>query len=96
MFAVLPQIYRKDLVVYFFRYYYRFLDDVFPKWLTEFNIQDFLKMMHELDPDSQFIFEELTTNINAFDINLKIINDKLHFDVYHKPSNSFGYRHYKS
>ena len=58
------------------------LDDVFHKWLTEFNIQDFYKVMNKLDPDLQFIFEELTANINFLDINLKIINDKLHFDVY--------------
>ena len=44
--------------------------------------------MNELNPDLQFIFEELTKNINFLDINLKIINNKLHFDVYHKPTNS--------
>ena len=32
--------------------------------------------MNELDPDLQFIFEELTKNINFLDINLKIINNK--------------------
>ena len=51
--------------------------------------------MNELDPDLQFIFKELTKNINFLDINLKI-NNKLHFDVYHKPTNSFSYLHYKS
>ena len=38
--------------------------------------------MNELDPDLQFIFEELTKNINFLDISFKI-NNKLHFDVYH-------------
>ena len=52
--------------------------------------------MNETDPDLQFIFEELTNNINFLDINLKIINNKLHFDVYHKPTNSFSYLHCKS
>ena len=52
--------------------------------------------MNELDPNLQFIFEELTKNINFLDINLKIINNKLHFDVYHKPTNSFSYLYYKS
>ena len=47
--------------------------------------------MNELDPDLQFIFEELTKSINFLHINLKIINNKLHFDVYHKPANSFSY-----
>ena len=52
--------------------------------------------MNELDPDIQFIFKELTKNINFLDINLKIINNKLHFDVYHQPTNSFSYLHFKS
>ena len=47
--------------------------------------------MNKLDPDLQFIFEELTKNIDFLNINLKIINNKLHFDVYHKPANSFSY-----
>ena len=51
--------------------------------------------MNELDPDLQFIFKELTKNINFLDISLKI-NNKLHFDVYHKTTNSFRYIHYKS
>ena len=52
--------------------------------------------MNELDPDLQFIFEELTKNVNFLDINLNIINNKLHFDVYHKPKHSSSYLHYKS
>ena len=96
MFAILPQIYPKDFADFFVCNYFRFLDDVFHKWLIQFNIQDFYKIMNELDPDLQFIFEELTKNINFLDINLKIINNKLHFDVYHKPTNSFSYLHYKS
>ena len=53
-------------------------------------------VMTELNPDLQVIFEELTKNINFIAISLKIINNKLHFDVYHKPTNSFSYLHYKS
>ena len=52
--------------------------------------------MNEPDPDLQFIFEELTKNINFLGINLEIINNKLHFDIYHKPTNSFSYLYYKS
>ena len=33
---------------------------------------------------------------NFLDVNLKIINNKLDFDIYHKPTNSFSYLHYKS
>ena len=71
MFAVLPQIYPKDFADFFIRNYFRFLDDVFHKWLIQFNIQDFYKVMSEFDPDLRFIFEELTKNINFLDINLK-------------------------
>ena len=41
----------------------------------QFNIQDFFKIVNELDPDLKIIFEELTKNINFLDINLKIINN---------------------
>ena len=59
MFAILLQIYPKDFVDFFICNNFRFLDDVFHKWLIQFNIQDFYKIMNELDPDLQFIFEEL-------------------------------------
>ena len=62
MFAILLQIYPKDFVDFFICNNFRFLDDVFHKWLIQFNIQDFYKIMNELDPDLQFIFEELTKN----------------------------------
>ena len=68
----------------------------FHKWLIQFNIQDFFKIVNELDPDLKLIFEELTQKINFLDINLKIINNTLHFDVYHKSTNSLSYPHYKS
>ena len=51
MFAILPQIYPKD--------FFRFLDDVFQKWLIQFDIQDFYKTMNELNPDLHFIFEDI-------------------------------------
>ena len=58
MFAILPRIYPKDFVDFFIRNYSRFLDDVFHKWLIQFNIQDFYKIMNEFDPNLQFIFEK--------------------------------------
>ena len=46
--------------------------------------------MNKLDPDLRLIFEEFTKKKKNFlDINLKIMNNKLHFDVYHRPKNSF-------
>ena len=91
MFAILPQIYPKYLIDFSCNYF-RFLDNVSHKWQIQFNIQDFYKIMNEFDPDLQLSFQELTTNINFLDINLKI-NNILHFDVYHKSTNSFSYFH---
>ena len=60
-----------------FQKYVLFSDDVFNKWLIQFdNIHYFYKIMNELDPDLQFIFEELTTNITFLDITLTLINNK--------------------
>ena len=42
-------------------------------------------MINELDLDLKFVFEELTTNINFLDINLKIVDNHLHFDIYLSP-----------
>ena len=72
------------------------IENIFHKWLIKLNMQDFYKIMNELNPDLQFLFEELTTDIILFNINLKIICNKLQFDVYYKPTNSYSYIHYKS
>ena len=96
MFALLPQIYPRDFVDYFARNYFRFLDDIFHTWLINFDIEPFYKLINELDPDLKFIFEKLTTDINLLDINIKIVDNQLHFDNYHKPTSSFSYVKYDS
>ena len=62
---------------------------------VQLKIQDFCKIINEFDPDLEIIFKELTTNTNFLYINLKIIYNKLHFDVYLKLTNSFSYLQYK-
>ena len=96
MFAILPQIYPNDFVDFFIRNYFRFLDDVFMKWLSEFDIQPFYELINGLDPDIKFIFEEPSTSLIFLDINIEVINGNLQFDIYHKPTNSFSYLNYKS
>ena len=90
MFALLPQIYLRDFVDYFVRNYFRFLDDIFHTWFINFDIKPFYKLINELDPDLKFIFEKLTTDINFLDISIKTFDNQLHFDIYHKPTNSFS------
>ena len=96
MFALLPPIYPRDSVDYFVHNYFRFLDNIFHIRLIDFDIEPFYKLINELDPDLNFIFEKLTTDINFLDINIKIVDNQLHFDIYHKPTNSFSYLKYNS
>ena len=96
MFALLPQIYPRDFVDYFVRNYFRFLDGIFHTWLINFDIKPFYKLINELDPDLKFILEKRNTDINFLDINIKIVDNQLHFDIYHKPTNSFNYLKYNS
>ena len=41
MIALLPQLYPHNFVDFFIRKYIRFLDDVFCKWLENFDIETF-------------------------------------------------------
>ena len=82
-FALLAQIYPRDFVDYFVSNFFRFLDDIFHTWLINFDIEPFYKLVNELDPDLKFIFENFTTDINFLDINIRIVDNQLHFYIYH-------------
>ena len=42
LFALLPQVYPQDLVNFLLRNYFRILDDIFQKWLENFDIKPFM------------------------------------------------------
>ena len=42
LFALLPQVYPQDLVNFLLRNYFRILDDIFHKWLENFDIKPFM------------------------------------------------------
>ena len=96
MCSLLPKIYARDFVDIFIRNYFRFLDDIFQTWLINFDIEPFYGLINELDQDLNFIFEKATTNINFVDVNIKIVDNQLHFDVYHERTNSFNSLKYNS
>ena len=96
MFAVLPQLYPQDFVDFFIRNYFRFLDDVFYKWLDNFDIESFDSMINNLDPDLKFIFENPSKSLNFLDINIRIVENNLVFDIHYKPTKSFNYLTYTS
>ena len=78
------------------RNYFRFLDDFFHKWFGKFNIKQFYYLINSLDEGLKFIFENPSKTLNFLDIQLKIVNNTLVFDIYYKPTNSFNYLTYSS
>ena len=53
-------------------------------------------LINSLDEDLKFIFENPSRTLNFLDIQLKIVNNTLVFDIYYKPTNSFDYLTYNS
>ena len=86
MFALLPQLYPQDFVDFFIRNYFRFLDDVFHKWLDNFDIEPFYSMINNFDLDLKFIFENLSKSLNFLDINIRIVENNPVFDIHYKPT----------
>ena len=78
------------------RNYFRFLDDIVHKWLEKFDIKQFYDLINSLDEDLKFIFENPSRTLNFLDIQLKIVNNTLVFDIYYKPTYSFDYLTYNS
>ena len=52
--------------------------------------------MNSLGENLKFIFENPIRTLNFLDIQLKIVNNTLIFDIYYKPTNSFNYLTYSS
>ena len=85
--SLLPQSYPQDFVDFFIRNYFRFLDDVFQKWLDNFDIEPFYSMINNLVPDLKFIFENPPKSLNFVDINIQIVAINVVFYIHYKPTN---------
>ena len=96
LFALLPQIYPKDFVDFLLRNCFRFLDDIFHKWLENLDIKQFYESVNSLDEDLKYFFENPSRTLNFLEIQLKIVNSTLVFDIYFKQTNSFNYLTYSS
>ena len=96
LFVLLPEIYPQDFVDWFIRNYFRFLDDVCHKWKGQFDLEQFAKALNEMDADLQFIMDAIRKKSHYLDVFMEIVNREVIFDVYHKPTNSFGYLKYSS
>ena len=96
MFDLLPTIYPQDVVDFIIRNYFRFLDDIFYKWLEEFDVSYFYQIFDELDEDLKFIFSQLSRKSNFLDIHFKIIGNEMILNLYYKPTDSHNYLNYTS
>ena len=94
--ALLPQVYPQDFADFLLPNYFKFLVDIFHKWLENFDIKQFYDLINSLDEDLKFIFENPSRTLNFLDIQLKIVNNTLVFDIYYKPTYSFDYLTYNS
>ena len=52
MFVLLPRLYPQDFVDFCIRNYFRFLDNVFHKWLDNFDIEPFYSINNNLNPEN--------------------------------------------
>ena len=97
MFVKLPELYPRDFVDIFIRNYFRFLDDLFHKWLAMFNIQPFREILNGMDTDLKFIMDNMSEENNFLDVQMVIDEENnLQLDIYYKPTNSFGYLRFTS
>ena len=96
MFQLLPQLYPNDFVDFVIRNYFRFLDDIIHEWLRSFDIHSLYELINSLDPDLQFTMNEISSTSNFLDITVTAIEEKLYFNIYYKPTNSFNYLKYTS
>ena len=62
-------------------------------WLKLFNLEHFAKAINEMDPDLKFIIDEIKEETH---VKLKTTDNLMEFDIYHKPTNTFGYLRYTS
>ena len=77
LFALLLEVYPQDFVDFLLRNYLRFLDDIFHKWLENFDIKQFYDLINSPDEDLKLMFENQNRTLNFQDIQLKIVNNTL-------------------
>ena len=83
LFALLPEVYPQDCIDFVLQNYFRFLDDIFHKLFKNFDIKQFNNLVNCL--------ENPCRTLNFLDIQLKVVNNTLVFEIYFKTTNSFNY-----
>ena len=63
---------------------------MFHKWFDNFDRESFYSMINDLEPYLKFIFENPYKSLNFLDIDIRIVENNLVFDIHYKLSNSFN------
>ena len=66
------------------------------EWLKNFDIQPLYELLNSLDPDIKFLLDAIRDASNYLDVMVTMVDGRLVFDIYHKPTNSFNYLKYTS
>ena len=61
--VVLPQIYPREFVYFLLQNYFRFLDNIFHRWLQNLHIKQLYELTNSRYEDLKFIFENLSRNV---------------------------------
>ena len=75
---------------------FRFLNYIFHKWPKNFDIKESYDLTNSLNEDLKFTFENPYRTLNFLDIQFKIVNNTLVFEIHDKSTNSFNYLTYSS
>lgn len=69
--------------------YFRYVDDILAIWIgTDRELKLFLKEINQLNPRLKFKLEVGNKEINFLDLNIKIFNNRLIFEIYRKPGST--------
>ena len=75
----------------------RFIDDCFCIFVgSEDQLKDFIDYLNSCDPELQFTAEYSQTSVNFLDTRVFIEDNKIHTDLYNKPTDSHNYLLYDS
>ena len=80
-----------------YKYYYRFLDDIFIFWPHSVDLADeFTHIMNNVNPNFKFTHEISNKQLHFLDVTLINENGNLKTDLYSKPTDAHQYLHFHS
>ena len=77
--------------------YFRYIDDIFMIWTEgEDNLNKFLEHCNKQNKHIQFTSSDIGTTVPFLDVSVSLQNQKLHTDLYCKPTDKHQYLYYTS